>query len=1073
MDVATPTPQSEDTALAAGESGLPERAHPPWEEAPHAFREAVQDPTPAKSWSPERLAALRSLTAPSTTDLGTDQLLNWAMDVLFTGTGLETEQGSILLRDDATGKLVAAVTCHGASAVPEAHLLETNRSLVERAIKHREAVWGEFAGEESRLPEPGEPTRPPIRALLCAPLVDANSVHGLILLVTHTAVEAAGGEDLDFVAAVVNLTALHLSTRRLTGLLDTERQLREELQQSSAKDRAALGEKLAPRQLLPLLSEHFSRQTSKADVEGKPVSLFVPVSNMASGRSAEVVRSALAQVDGVTETDVSLDSKGATIRLQVQRASTQRLIQAVEAVGHEVPVSERTLQLEGDVDDWVVLEATLQQVPGVVEASIDEDRVAKLRVWDSSSVIAELQWVLSQEGLRVRSDPDAGEPGRAKLGVSHWRVRARWACVGAIALFGATLLERYKPLPSLPSQQLDYAKGLLAAAVVFWAGGSLYREALRSLLRSRLSFGVYVGLCAFAALLDGAAGTLQAPLMRGVEDPQGHFCVAALMVALVLFGRLQTEVSRQGSDTSVRQRIHGGERYVTKVVEDEEVVVPGHSIEVGDLVVVQPGDRIAVDGHVVSGESVVDESTVTGESMLADKSPGAEVVSGSVNRGARLLVEVARVRGDTVMSRIVRQFMRTRGTQLPFLPTSEAVGGYAVPGVLVLAAGTSLLWLVYGPKPNLSPALLYGVAVLIVGCPCTLGFAEPLIVAAAVLRAKKLGFLFKSPETVELSAGLTEVLLDKTGTLTLGYPEVVEITPARGRLRNAVLSLAASAVRYTDHPLTRAILRTANRDELPIATPEDTVATSRLQVSALVNGRRVEVSRWDWSRGELLEDTALQRAAQRFAQEGKAILTVRVEAELAAIIAVADPLKPTAQAAVEKLHRLGIKTAMVTGDSWVVAEHLGEKLGLSRVLAEAMPGRKTDETRRLQAEGELVAVVGDGFNDAPALAQAEVGIAMAGGEDLTVEAADILLLAADPLKVPEVIQLARRTTRAVRQSTVWAFLCHALALPVAVGVVPLYTPVHFGPELVLGAITLSSLLPLWHALRLCLFRPRA
>lgn len=785
---------------------------------------------------------------------------------------------------------------------------------------------------------------------------------------------------------------------------------------------------------------------------------------MTGASCAKCVEQAITAVSGVRKVRVDLAHQRVSVELETgaEAGAAKRLAAAVTAVGYEVPTVVLPLQLpSGREDRGREVFAALSRTPGVLEVTEAGRGSAFLHYWDTADTAAAVQRTLRKAGLPASAtiQERESEQEAVREEAREWSGRVRWAGAGTTVVLLAVLCRRY--MPGGESSVWAAVGGVVTALVLFGAGSPFYPEAWRSLSRSRLGFSLYVTLAATATFVYSAVVSV-VPSGRALSPP--YFETAALLVTFAVFGRWLAARSRQTGSESVRKQVDTRSQSVTLLVDGREEQHPLHRVETGDLIVANPGVRLLVDGEVVEGRSAVDESTVTGESLLAEKRPGERVISGSVNRTGRLVIRATQVRGDTVMAQIVKQFRRARSTRLPFLRTSEQYAHYGVPVMTGLVLVTFLGWLAYGPAPKLPAAVRAAAGVFIVGCPAVLGFLEALLNAAAVVRAGRLGIVVKAPEALEIAGNVSTVLLDKTGTLTLGYPEVVEVIPAASFPRGEVLTLAAAAVRHSDHPVAKAILRTATRERLNLPTAEATTFFDS-ETAARVAGHRVRLRRCPPGPED---DGAmpLRQLARQLAAAGKAVLLVTVDDEPAGLISVTDPPKGEAKQALEELHELGLQVAMITGDTRPVAEHLGAQLGVDRVIAEALPSEKTNETRRLQAAGELVAVVGDGFNDAPALAQADVGIAMAGGEDLTLEAAQVVLLEESPRKVAQLIRLARRMLQMTRRSAGWAFVCHGVLLPVAVGLVPRQAGLLLPPALVVAVIGLTCFPPLGYALRL-------
>ena len=492
----------------------------------------------------------------------------------------------------------------------------------------------------------------------------------------------------------------------------------------------------------------------------------------------------------------------------------------------------------------------------------------------------------------------------------------------------------------------------------------------------------------------------------------------------------------------------------------------------GDVIVVRPGERVPVDGSVLSGASFVDESMLTGEPIPVEKMEGAKVVGGTINTTGAFRFQAEKVGSETVLAQIVRMVAAAQGAKLPIQALVDKVTGWFVPAVIATAVLTFGVWLAFGPQPALGFALVNAVAVLIIACPCAMGLATPTSIMVGTGRAAELGILFRKGEALQALQGVEVVAFDKTGTLTEGRPELTDLTVADGFAEDEVLGLVAALETRSEHPIARAIIQAAEMRGLPVLQPETFSSRPGYGAEGQVAGRSVQVGADRLMQGLGHDLSAFTDHAQRLGEEGKSPLYAAIDGRLAAIIAVADPIKQTTPAAIAAIHALGLRVAMITGDNRRTAEAVARRLGIDEVRAEVLPDGKVEAVRALQTGGRRVAFVGDGVNDAPALAAADVGLAVGGGTDVAIESADVVLTGGDLRGAVNAIALSRATMRNIHQNLVWAFGYNVVLIPVAAG---LLFPV-FGwllsPMLAAGAMALSSVSVLTNALRLRGFKTR-
>jgi Cu+-exporting ATPase len=556
-----------------------------------------------------------------------------------------------------------------------------------------------------------------------------------------------------------------------------------------------------------------------------------------------------------------------------------------------------------------------------------------------------------------------------------------------------------------------------------------------------------------------------------------YFETAAVIVTLILMGRLLEACARRGTGAAIEKLI-GLQPRTARVLrkgpeQDQEQDVPISEVRVGDRLLVRPGEKVPVDGVVVSGHSWVDESMLTGESLPVEKREGAVVTGATLNQRGAFTMEARRVGRDTVLAQIVRLVERAQGSRAPIQRLADLITGYFVPVVLMIAVATFAAWAVLGPEPRFLHALLNFVAVLIIACPCALGLATPTAIMVGTGRGAQLGVLIKDAEALETVHGVQTVVLDKTGTITEGRPTLTDVIAAPGVDEADLLRLAASAERGSEHPLAGAVVAGALARKIRLADAIGFRALAGRGVEACVEGHKVLIGNAALLKERATAPSMFEAEAMRLSGEGKTPMAVIVDGSVSGLLAVADPIRATTPAAVARLKRMGIQVVMLTGDNRRTAEAVVRQVGIGRVLPEVLPEHKAEEVQRLQAGGQRVAMVGDGINDAPALAQADAGIAIGTGTDVAIEAADLVLMRGDLNGVADAIELSRATMRNIRQNLAFAFGYNTLGIPIAAGVLYPLTGWQLSPMIASAAMAMSSVSVVTNALRLRGFTPIA
>jgi len=550
-----------------------------------------------------------------------------------------------------------------------------------------------------------------------------------------------------------------------------------------------------------------------------------------------------------------------------------------------------------------------------------------------------------------------------------------------------------------------------------------------------------------------------------------YYEAAAVIVTLILLGRF-LEARAKGRTSEAIQRLVKLQAKEAHVLRDGRMVdIPINDVALGDIVEVRPGERVPVDGEITEGRSFVDESMITGEPIPVEKAAGSTVVGGTVNQKGALTLRATAVGGQTMLAQIIRMVEQAQGSKLPIQAVVDKVTLWFVPAVMLVALLTFLVWLVFGPSPALTFALVNAVAVLIIACPCAMGLATPTSIMVGTGRGAEMGVLFRKGEALQLLKDAKVVAVDKTGTLTEGRPVLTDLEIAEGFSRDPVLAKVAAVESRSEHPIARAIVESATEGGIALPTMTDFDSVTGMGVRATVDGSRVEVGADRYMRSLGLDVGVFAGTAERLGNEGKSPLYAAIDGRLAAIIAVADPIKASTPAAIAALHQLGLKVAMITGDNARTAQAIAKQLGIDEVVAEVLPEGKVDAVRRLKASHGQIAYVGDGINDAPALAEADVGLAIGTGTDVAVESADVVLMSGDLRGVPNAIALSKATLGNIRQNLFWAFGYNTALIPVAAGALYPAYGVLLSPIFAAGAMALSSVFVLGNALRLRGFRP--
>jgi Cu+-exporting ATPase len=811
--------------------------------------------------------------------------------------------------------------------------------------------------------------------------------------------------------------------------------------------------------------------------------LSLQIQGMSCASCVGRVERELKKVPGVSEANVNLATEEARVVADPAQVSAATLVDAVKGAGYEAEVAHTTVVIGGMSCASCVgrVERALRKLPGVVEASVNlATEKANVAYVPKTLTPAKIAEAVAAAGYTAAPEEAEGATKSEKgkdAELSALRRDLMFAAALTVPLF---IIAMSKDIPGLrgamlgllPEHAWMWIEFLLATPVQFYAGWRFYRSGWAEL--SHLSPGmnslVMLGSSAayFYSLL---ALTVPAIFPEGTATT--YFEAAGVIITLILLGRFLEAIAKGRTSQAIKRLLQLQVKTARVVRDGAEMEIPIEDVVAGDMVHVRPGERIPVDGVVTEGASYVDESMLTGEPIPVEKHSGAEVVGSTINKTGAFTFRATRVGADTVLSQIIKLIEEAQTSKPPIQQMADKIAGVFVPLVMAAAAVTFVVWLVFGPAPALSFAFVTAVSVLLIACPCAMGLATPTAIMVATGKGAEMGMLFRKGTALEVLGHVNTVVMDKTGTLTKGRPELTDVQLADTSLsEQEVLRLVAAVEAKSEHPVGEAIVRAAKTDRgLTLSEAKVFDAEPGFGVRANVDGHLVQVGADRLMRKLGIDLGGVSAAAEQFARDGKTPLYAAIDGKLAAALSVSDPLKEGSIEAVAALHALGLKVAMVTGDNRHTAQAIAARVDIDEVLAEVLPDQKAANVKQLQAEGQRVAFVGDGINDAPALAQADVGIAIGTGTDIAIEAGDVILMSGDLRGIINAVALSRRTLRTIIYNFVWAYAYNIALIPVAAGALYPFLHLLLNPMLAAGAMSISSLFVLTNSLRLRGFRP--
>ncbi|RPJ41642.1 MAG: copper-translocating P-type ATPase, partial [Deltaproteobacteria bacterium] len=754
------------------------------------------------------------------------------------------------------------------------------------------------------------------------------------------------------------------------------------------------------------------------------------VSGMTCASCAARIERGLRAVAGVEEAHVNLATEKAEIVFNPLKVDDKTLVQTIHDLGYQVvPAREDklTISVGGMTCAACVnrVENTLRDLPGVAEANVNFATERATVTFDGDRVDrGDFRKAIEDLGYEVRGFegeiPVDREAEARRQEIHHLKKKFLFSAIMTGIIMLGSMPDWFPWVPRLLQEYRVLF--ILATPVQFWAGWQFYRGFWAATKHRTSDMNTLIAVGTTAAYAYSTVIAFFPGTFHAAGDHLGvYFDTSAMIIALILLGKFLEAVAK-GHTSEAIKRLMGLRPKTARVVrEGREADIPVEEVRHGDLVVVRPGEKIPVDGIVREGHSAVDESMLTGESLPVEKNPGSEVMGATLNKTGSFVFEATKVGRETALAQIIRLVEEAQGSKAPIQRLADKVAGIFVPVVIVIAAATFTIWFFFGPKPTFTLALLNFVAVLIIACPCAMGLATPTAIMVGTGRGAENGILIKSGESLELIHRISAIVFDKTGTLTQGKPVVTDIVAHNGFRNDQILRWSASIEKSSEHPLGEAIVNAAKEKGIPFVPLENFEALPGHGVRAKIEGKDFLLGNLRWIEENGIALNGLRQEAERLAGEGKTPMILSREGMAAGVLAVADTLKPHSQETVKALHRMGLEVLMITGDNEAAARAIASEIGIDRVLAEVLPWQKSEQVKKLQNEGKVVAMVGDGINDAPALAQADIGIAIGTGTDVAMESADITLITGDLRAVITAIQLSRRTIRTIKQNLFWAF----------------------------------------------------
>ncbi len=835
------------------------------------------------------------------------------------------------------------------------------------------------------------------------------------------------------------------------------------------------------------------RRNDHSTVNGTGERVDLPITGMTCAACANRIEKQLKKQTGVESCSVNFATSKATINYDTNKTNVSNLINTVKDVGYDTA---GTSTVEFVVDDsarpsgsGAQLESHLARVRGVIKANFNLATMAvAVEYLPESADKREIRRAIEEFGYRVREVKGTGDAAENSLEAAHAAeyadLKRKFWVAAVLSLPILVIVMSHGTIELFNFPGVNWLQLALATPVVFYSGWQFYRGAWAGFRHRTADMNTLIAVGTGTAYIYSVLATIfpsffvnavgQTMNMPGMEATQAvpvYFEAASVIIALILLGRL-LEARAKGQTGAAIKKLVGLQAKTARVIRDgKEIEIETEEVVPGDIVQVRPGEKIPVDGVLVEGSSAIDESMLTGESLPVEKKTGDEVFGATINKTGAFQFKATKVGKDTALQQIVKLVQDAQGSKPPIAKLADTISGIFTPVVICIAIATFVIWFVAAaPEVRFTMALVNFVSVLIIACPCALGLATPTAIMVGTGKGAENGILIKGGDSLETAHKLNTIVLDKTGTITRGEPSLTDVVAADGFAENDFLAIVASAEKSSEHPLAAAIVRGAETRNLTFEKIESFNALEGRGIEAHISGKDLLLGNLRLMNERKIALNGAEATVEKLASEGKTPMFAAIDGKFAGIVAVADTIKPESKDAIRTLQNLGLEVVMMTGDNKRTAEAVAAQVGIKRVLAEVLPEGKSGEIRRLQAEKKIVGMVGDGINDAPALAQADVGIAIGTGTDVAIEASDITLIKGDLRGVATAIALSKATIATVKQNLFWAFIYNVLGIPIAAGILYPFTGWLLSPIIASAAMSLSSVSVVANSLRLRSFR---
>ncbi len=808
------------------------------------------------------------------------------------------------------------------------------------------------------------------------------------------------------------------------------------------------------------------------------------ITGMTCASCANAVERGVSKVQGVSSANVNFATEKLTLNYDSELVTLDLIKDTVKEVGYgvleEETEKEVTIPISGMTCASCVahIEKAISKLEGTKTVSVNLSTEKAHVVYDSGQTrISEIKQAVIDAGyepLEIESEEvsDDNKDRHEKEMKKLWKKFVTSAIFATPLLFIAMGHMLGLDLPDIINPEtnpLNFALiQMILVAPSIAVGYQFYTVGFKTLLKGSPNMDSLIGIGTGAAVLYGIYATIMIAAGHNNYTMDLYFESAGVIITLILLGKYLESMSKGKTSDAIKKLMGLAPKNALVLQDGKEIILPIEEVEIGDIIIVKPGEKIPVDGTVIKGNTSVDESMLTGESIPVEKNIGDKVVGASINKHGLIQFEATRVGKDTALAQIIKLVEDAQGSKAPIARLADIIAGYFVPVVIVIAILAGLAWFISGQSVVFSLTIF--IAVLVIACPCALGLATPTAIMVGTGQGAEYGVLIKGGQPLETAHKIETIVFDKTGTITEGKPVVTDIIETNEWNSEDILRLAASAEKGSEHPLGEAIVSKAKELNLKLEEIDDFSAIPGHGIKAAISGKQVWLGNLQLINNEGIDNTLLSES-ERLADEGKTPMYVAVDGILSGIIAVADTTKPNSKKAIDKLHELGVKVAMITGDNERTARAIAKEVGIDLVLADVLPKDKANEVKKLQEQGKIVAMVGDGVNDAPALAQADVGIAIGSGTDVAIESADIVLMKSDLLDVVTALQLSKKTIRNIKQNLFWAFAYNTAGIPIAAGLLYVFGGPKLNPMIAGAAMAFSSVSVVTNALRLRKFKP--